>query len=63
MHEDDFLGCFQASIARSHNNINVMQWFIVFAKLIKGHSSPVNYVTNGHEYTKGSYKTDGIYPR
>uniref|UniRef100_A0A453KBU7 DDE Tnp4 domain-containing protein n=1 Tax=Aegilops tauschii subsp. strangulata TaxID=200361 RepID=A0A453KBU7_AEGTS len=40
----------------------VLQRSHLFAQLASGKAPSCNYTVNGHDYTMGYYRADGIYP-
>ena len=42
-------------MADCHNDINVLQYSLVFVRLVDGQAPECNYVVNGHQYNKGYY--------
>ncbi|XP_071699222.1 uncharacterized protein [Rutidosis leptorrhynchoides] len=45
-----------------NNDINVLNESDLFEDLLDGRAPEVRYTINGHEFTKGYYLVDGIYP-
>ena len=49
-------------VAGSNNDINVLNQSTLFTEVARDNAPPVNFSVNGHDYNKGYYLADGIYP-
>ena len=49
-------------VAGSNNDINVLNQSTLFTDVLRGEAPVVNFTVNGHEYNRGYYLADGIYP-
>jgi hypothetical protein len=49
-------------VAGSNNDINVLNHSPLFTDVLRGEAPAVNFTVNGHEYNRGYYLADGIYP-
>jgi hypothetical protein len=49
-------------VAGSNNDINVLNQFTVFIKVLKGQAPRVQYMVNGNQHNIGYFLADGIYP-
>jgi len=49
-------------VAGSNNDINVLNESPLFNKVLEGNAPECNFTVNGHDYDKGYYLADGIYP-
>ena len=50
-------------LPESNNDINVLERSHVFNELAERRVLTIHYSINGHDYTKGYYFADGIYPK
>jgi hypothetical protein len=49
-------------VAGSNNDINVLNQSPLFTDVLRGEAPIVNFMVNGHEYNRGYYLADDIYP-
>jgi hypothetical protein len=49
-------------VAGSNNDINVLNQSPLFTNVLYGQAHVVNFMVNGHEYNRGYYLGDVIYP-
>ena len=49
-------------VAGANNDINVLNQSPLFNEVVDGYAPNVSFKVNGHDYDKGYYLADGIYP-
>lgn len=49
-------------VARSNNDINVLNQSRLFNDVLQGNAPEINFTVNDTQYKQGCYLTDGIYP-